>query len=575
MNTRKNPWVGYSDRDFETIKASVKNRLKVVTPEMFDLQDSNIFMMLVDIFSGLHETLNGYIDNTAQEMFVSTARRYSSMFKLARLLNYRVRASIPSSVILEFAIVDGNGDPVIAASTHTNIIPIGTIVTSDTGLQFITTSAGTILSGTSSIAVNAKQQVFSGSVTLGISSGLTNQAFELPTNYADSTITVTINVQNWAIVKDFALSESTDKVAKVEVREDGKTYLVFGDGVNGAIPTGGLSIGASYYTTSGTEGNLDTDTITTVVSTLTIPVQVPAIAEITVNNNERASGGLNTEDIERLRRAIPLSVRTLDRAVTRQDYIDVAKLAPGVDKAALFFECGKFVEIYIAPIGGGVATSQLLSDTGTYMDARKIITTFITMKPAGETFIGLSIEATGNFLVKKAEMQTAIQEALLENYNSSTSDINKYVRRSDIIALIDNLPQIEHLDLTLIYSVPYARPSNPAAPLDWLRTTLSSSTSIVAWKLVYDSALFSGDGGFRLYKENVYIMEIAENVQYNNVGGSNILSLKIITIPSNAINDDNWEFKTYPYNEDLLIDDFTVPIISLDYVTLTLNEQLA
>ena len=53
-----------------------------------------------------------------------------------------------------------------------------------------------------------------------------------------------------------------------------------------------------------------------------------------------------------LKQHIPLSIKTLGVAITREDYEAIAQLVPGVDKSYVDYQCGKFVTVYITPDGG-------------------------------------------------------------------------------------------------------------------------------------------------------------------------------------------------------------------------------
>ena len=37
---------------------------------------------------------------------------------------------------------------------------------------------------------------------------------------------------------------------------------------------------------------------------------------------------------------------------------------------------------------------------------------------------------------------------------------------------------------------------------------------------------------------------------------------------------DSWEFYTYPYNNDLVLQDYTIPNIKISELSITVNEQL-
>lgn len=104
--------------------------------------------------------------------------------------------------------------------------------------------------------------------------------------------------------------------------------IQFGNGSNGLIPpvgTGNLRM-THYQTGGGTRGNKPPGTIVQLKTT------VPYVDSVT--NTEAATGGADAETLESLRDRAPRSLRHSGRAVTREDYEDLAHLAsPAVARA--------------------------------------------------------------------------------------------------------------------------------------------------------------------------------------------------------------------------------------------------
>lgn len=556
-----NPWVGYLDRSYKTVKTSILNRIKTLVPEITDLSDSNILVILVGIFAGIVEQLNYYIDATAREVYITTARKFESMIQLVKLINYRVRSSMSASVDLTFTV------PVQLDPSSNLTIMAGTILQTIDGVQFVTTKSLSFLPYTSSLVIPARQRVFRPLYVLATSDGSTVQKYNLPSNYEDNTLVVEIDSVTWELQDDLSFSKPTDKHFYVTTEEYGVPVLRFGEGIQGAIPPSNKQIKVSYYTTLGKAGNLITPgSITEIVSDITLPVQVPTIDSISVTNLDYPAGGTDPEGTEEIRKFAPLSLRTLNRAITKQDYIDITRLAPGVDKAAVLYDCGKKIKVYISPIGGGIAANSLLASTADYLESRKMITTFIEVKAAGETYLKVDIEATARFRVNPTLVENDIREALIQTYSGSNSNINKPIRLSDIIALIDNLERVDFLSVHFISAVPYARPIDHEKQLDWTREVMEGSVSKIRWKIIYTG------GVFKLYKDTDFVQDIPVAVE---VSYQDILKCTINAPPPSITNGDTWEFYTYPHNQDIVLDDYTVPRIhpSLSYVTLKINSQ--
>lgn len=562
-----NPWVGYLDRSFANVKSGIINALKSRAPEITDFSESNILIQIVSMFAGVAEMINYYVDNMARESFIATARKYESMVKLVALINYRIKASISSSVDITFSLKGEDGNEVVVEPGYEVEIPEGTIVSNGSGIEFMTTRAGIIKPGFYQVSLPARQRSIVPLSDLGTSTGVANQEFSLPQNFEDGTLYVQVSGETWDYKTTLGFSLPTSKHFTVVINPDGSPYLRFGDGIKGMIPTATAQISIAYRATLGPRGQVAANTLTNIVSTIDLPNQTTTIEEIVATNPLDSVGGLGIEDIETIRRLAPLSIRTLDRAVTEQDYMDLIKLAPSIDKAKVVVNCGKKVKIYVAPMGGGIASSGLLESVQEFMASRKMVTTTLDIQAAGETFIGLDVLATAKFRVNTNLVKRDIQRALIEAYSADSSEINKPIRISDIYALLDNLEKVDFLQLVNIYWVPYARPSGHDKQLNWTRKTLNGHPDqYITWTVSYNGS------DFHLFKGGSFVKALAVgDPLYSH---DNMLSIKINDVPAGVVNGNKWIFITSPNNRDLLLIDNTVPRVSpeLEYINITVNE---
>lgn len=95
--------------------------------------------------------------------------------------------------------------------------------------------------------------------------------------------------------------------------------------IAGKLPSGVNNVTALYRTGGGAAGNLDPRRITMAMK--------PVLGVKSIVNPVPADGGSEAETIEDIRRAAPLSVRTLDKVVSLADYEAFAAAYRGVGKA--------------------------------------------------------------------------------------------------------------------------------------------------------------------------------------------------------------------------------------------------
>jgi len=554
-----NSWIKYVDRTFLQIKDSVLNRLKTNVPELTDTQASNLLVIIVDMFAGVAELINYYIDTTARELYVPTARRFSSVLKLAENAGYLGKARVPAQAAVIFSLASEDVSPAEF------IIPEGTQFTSIGGLVWVLRHNVEFKKGYYTAQGFVVQYEPVSDVSMGSSDGSCYQEFLLPRDYGHDSLDVLVGATPWKRVDSLGFSGPSSEDFIVKLKANGKVYLAFGDGVNGKIPTNASLITISYRSTEGLIGRIGPGRITTISSDLS--AVVPSGETLLVTNPNPAFAGKGIESIEDVRRNIPISMRTLDRAVTRQDYIDVASTAPGVRAAVLNFDCGLGVDLYIVPEGGGIPTAAFLTDVENFVKTKSIATIPVSCKPSGETRIKLSMKVTGRYRISKDIINLKIKRKLETLYNASLTRINQSVRTSDIIAAVDNLPEVDFLTLQYIYAMPFLRPSNLNSYLEYSIKVLPNNNTVSKWKLQWVASTST----FTVFREGGQVATGLGVGTHEGVG--NRIDLTISSLPSSTDNGDYWLFTTYPYNKDIELTDFSTPTINPADILLDITEQ--
>lgn len=453
-----NKWLNPYQRSYQQIKAKLveslmglkdKDGQKLIT----DYSEGNILIIILSLFAAIAEVLHYYVDNMARETFLSTARRYDSVVKHGALVDYHARAAIAATVdvILSRSIT---GNSLGAKLT----IPQGTLFTDQSGNSWLSARDVTWYSNVTTCRVPIIQH------EKYTTSALNNMVIPtgdrvqlnlgtLPNGkyYEHGSMSLQIGGESWVLVETFAKSKPTDKHFMVSVDESLNPYIMFGDGTFGKKPAAGAKItNVVFYLTNGSQGNIKSNTITSVPSVIS-----SSITDATVSNAYDAGGGSNYENFTMLKEHIPLSVKTLGVAITKEDFESLAMLVDGVNKAKADYECGRKLTVYISPDGGVVASSELISRVYNLLSQRAPMTTWLKVKSAGKVQIILEMDVTGKKSYKTAEIQTQILTALYNAYSPEQAEIGGSVRVSDIYALIDNLSTVDYLHLTKFYIKPW------------------------------------------------------------------------------------------------------------------------
>lgn len=453
-----NKWLNPYQRSYQQIKAKlVESLMGLKDPQgqklITDYSEGNILIIILSLFAAIAEVLHYYVDNMARETFLSTARRYDSVVKHGALVDYHARAAIAATVdvILSRSIT---GNSIGAKLT----IPQGTLFTDSSGNSWLSARDVTWYSNVTTCKVPIVQH------EKYTASALNNMVIPtgdrvilnlgtLPNGkyYEQGSMSLQIGGETWVLVDTFAKSKPTDKHFMVSVDEALNPYIMFGDGTFGKKPAAGAKItNVVFYLTNGTQGNVKSNTITSVPSVIS-----SSITDATVSNAYDAGGGSNYENFTMLKEHIPLSVKTLGVAITKEDFESLAMLVDGVNKAKADYECGRKLTVYISPDGGAVASSELINRVYNLLSQRAPMTTWLKVKSAGKVQIILEMDVTGKKSYKTAEIQTQILTALYNAYSPEQAQIGGSVRLSDIYALIDNLSTVDYLHLTKFYIKPW------------------------------------------------------------------------------------------------------------------------
>lgn len=453
-----NKWLNPYQRSYQQIKAKlVESLMGLKDPQgqklITDYSEGNILIIILSLFAAIAEVLHYYIDNMARETFLSTARRYDSVVKHGALVDYHARAAIAATVdvILSRSIT---GNSIGAKLT----IPQGTLFTDSSGNSWlsardviwhsnVTTCKVPIIQHERYTASALNNMVIPTGDRVILNLGtLPNGKY-----YEQGSMSLQIGGETWVLVDTFAKSKPTDKHFMVSVDESLSPYIMFGDGTFGKKPAAGAKItNVVFYLTNGTQGNVKSNTITSVPSVIS-----SSITDATVSNAYDAGGGSNYENFTMLKEHIPLSVKTLGVAITKEDFESLAMLVDGVNKAKADYECGRKLTVYISPDGGAVASSELINRVYNLLSQRAPMTTWLKVKSAGKVQIILEMDVTGKKSYKTAEIQTQILTALYNAYSPEQAQIGGSVRVSDIYALIDNLSTVDYLHLTKFYIKPW------------------------------------------------------------------------------------------------------------------------
>lgn len=567
-----NPWLTPYQRSYNDIKAKLISELRNRVPEITDFSEGNIFILIISIFAAIAEVIHYYIDNMARETFFPTARRYSSLYKHSKLVDYHIKSAIPASV--DLTLYKSNNKP-----TSTDItIPVNTVFNSIDGKQWLVSKTVLWEKGTYSIKVSVVQKEKVGDpnrIQLGniTSNNPIIYLGDLPADkkYMEGSMVLYIDNEPWILVDTFAYSSSIDKTYKVELDQNLKPYIIFGDGSFGMKPNLNGKVEGVYYLTYGSLGNIEENSFNTVPSSI-----LDIESDIKVINTNPASGGSDYEDFDMLKDHVPLSIKTLGVAITKEDFEAITKMAPGVDKAYVNYICGKYVDIYITPDSGGEASLALRESTLDYVSKSKIITTNLSVSSTHRALIYIDADIYGRRSFTKTDISDQVKKALIEAYSYNTSDINKVVRLSDIYALIDNQSMVDYLNLNKLYLLGYPTPiDNPnTSPELNISSFVQNYFNGVGGSISETMVITILENGYKITdtSQKTYNGQFGQNLTVNNDNVGFTITIGDSTSGLRYNVGDRYNLFIQKMNMDLVPMNYNIPIFKSETINLTIHE---
>lgn len=262
---------------------------------------------------------------------------------------------------------------------------------------------------------------------------------------AESTLQVRVNELLWHEVPTLYGHEPSDRIFVTSIDDDSKTTIEFGDGRTGArLPTGQENVKATYRKGIGLEGNLKAEQLSLL---MTRPLGVKR-----VTNPIAASGGDNPESLERARHNAPLTVLTLDRIVSLQDYEDFARAYAGIAKAlATWTWSGQVRGVFVTVAGPN--GQDVPNDSITHKNLLS------AMQKSGDPYIPLRVQSyrkaffriAANVKVdidyKTELVLAAVEKSLRSHFSFDARAFGQAVSLSEVMAVIQAVPGVLAVDV--------------------------------------------------------------------------------------------------------------------------------
>lgn len=427
--------VDYMARDYDSLLRAMRDQLPRKLPEWTEYESEDDFgNVLLQLFAHMGDILSYYQDRVANESFLGTARERRSVIHHLGLIGYRLATAAPAAaqVVIHIpadrteVITLHRGDAFATKSQKDSpsvrFEYLGEDRVIDCGALPVDGASGDKL-----VRVQVEEgRLIEGDV-LGVSDGGPNQRLPLghtplilrsigESDGVNPDILLEVELggvrdTGWRRQESLAFSRADQKDYTVEIDENDRATVIFGDGDFGAIAPAGATIRATYRVGGGLKGNVGRGRIETIVDAPEL-----ALVSASVINPSGATGGAEREGIDHAVAHAPEVFRSLKRSVTGNDYEALALNFPGVGKVRA--EAGNWntVNLFIAPQGGGYLSDVLKANLRAYFEDKRPLSTIIEFNDVDyvPVYVTAEVELEGYYSqAEKSEEILAAAGALI------------------------------------------------------------------------------------------------------------------------------------------------------------------
>lgn len=485
--------VDYTSRDFYSLRDDLVARVRSVLPKWSGDSPADFGIAMVEAFSYMGDVVNYYIDRVANENYLATATQRQSVLNIARNYGYTPTGFRAASVTVQFTNED----------TSDVILPVGTqllssVTTGESTFDLIWTleeevtvpaavgeSLGIITSTALQYedvskrpenAANGENDI--DGELIAVSNGFPEQFYQLTeAQVVDGSVRIWVQngltFEPWTEVTHLTDYGQYDQVFSTISDANDFTYVQFGDGISGAIPTKFSTIKTAYNIGDGEGGNVATNLVNELyrVPGLTDTEVSVLSSTLTVTNPTSGVGGSSPESNESIKAKAPEALTALNRAVSLKDYASLAVQVLGVGKAKAVADTWTSVTVYVAPQRNASSVDQfpgytdLVSNGGALLPewysiqtateeffADKVqIGTSVTVSPP--TYVPVAVEVFYTKLEQYTEtaLETSILKVLLDVFKYSNIEFGQVVHPEEVETAVRAIPGIINARVVNMY----------------------------------------------------------------------------------------------------------------------------
>jgi len=459
MTDKYVPQVDYTSRDFTSIRDDMIALIPEYAPNWTSRDPADFGITFIELFSYMGDLLSYYIDRSANEAFIGTASQRDNVLQIARILGYKPVENTAANVTLTFY---NSTASAITVPAGTRVATTAVTNAASSQVIFETLAVATVPAKVGSVNGSVQAAAAQGTTVsnevIGTSNGQLSQVYKLSqTSVINNSVSIVAGGVTYTQVPYLIDYNGYDAVFSLYTNAAGVSYVLFGDGVSGRVPTNSSVIYATYRVGGGTSGNVAANTIKTILTNNQVGLTVLNTAYGNPEDNGSATGGTDAETTDSIRINAPLSLRTINRAVSLSDYAALVK-ASGVAKASAVADVYTSVTVFFVPYGDpgvlvdNITPSTIFNNTvpkiKTYLTDKIPANTTVTYQPAFYVDSNLTAQITILPKYKSTNVQLETTRAIALLFALDNVAFQDTIYLNDVISAINSVNGVASVKIT-------------------------------------------------------------------------------------------------------------------------------
>tara|TARA_Y100000296_G_scaffold86097_2_gene124629 strand:+ start:2479 stop:4107 length:1629 start_codon:yes stop_codon:yes gene_type:complete len=502
-DTKKTDTIDFAATDFLSLRQALVKYIKASYPLDYSrFIESDQGMMLAELMSYVGAVASLKVDMLANENYLRTARKRSSVKKLLDLIGVNMKGPISAAanakITWDFAgwahgndrLVISVGDRVKNITSAEDAGPLSYTLYKVTpnGFVDVANSQGSITlddnESENPTDLGGDGNIFSNLVllegalaveegTFGLTetakfvalqqSPVVEGSVEVFVQGGPATSGVYTKVDNV-----FFASGSTDKIYQVIYNDDYKATVSFGDNTFGQSPNTNDRYVITYRVGGGTRGNIPNEFLNVPIAGTLHPNSGPTVAKTgTLENVSQGTGGSDAETLEHAKKYGPLTFRRQDRLVTLPDiesfanshissYGSVGKATAATRRA---YSSANIIDIYVLEKANELqlrrATPAFKSSLLAAMNEKKMLTDeFVVVDGLIRTMdLVVTISLDREFKPQEELIKLTVRNKILDHFKVDNRSFGQRFIPQDLNREIFNIPEVRFSSIDNISNI--------------------------------------------------------------------------------------------------------------------------